>query len=937
MGNQPATGTELLVTSFDQYIQLTDDNETIGLIDAETVIVIEDAISFIISDDIPDQHLINFLVTVTDDNGATWGSNFEVVVNAPEMLYVGLTIDDSIIGDNDGILDAGETAEVSVNILNNGQSISPEVILELSTSCDDITITELSVALGQIAPGITARGIFTVVVGEDIEIGTPVGFTLICACDNYTILEEFVESVGLIVEDFESGEFDNYEWEFGGNANWAINDVAYEGSYSAQSGSIGDSQNSALQLELNVLFDGEISFWYRVSSEGGYDFFSFYIDGAQQNTWSGEIPWTQTSFAIEQGNHTLEWRYAKDGYVSSGSDCAWLDYIIFPAIGIPDPAEMVLDVDELNFILEEGGTGYGSITIANEGEANLEWSISKHYLDSRESGGPDNYGYMWTDSNEEGAVEFDWIDISGTGTALSFTDNDEGVGPYPIGFTFNFYGTDYDEFIVNPNGWVGFGDDSNEWSNSALPDADAPRPAIMPFWDDLYPEIGTSGGGQVYYQSFDDHLVVMFDDVIHYPGNYNGTYKFEVILWSTGEIKLQYHALDGDLDSCTIGIQNAGADDGLLILHNDDYLEANLAIEIIKVIDWLEISATSGVVPMNDELLLQLTAGSEELGAGEYVCELIFNSNDPLLPVFLVPVTMTVGMGIVYGDVDSNQFVEAYDASCVLQYIVGIDPLPELDPRPWETDRMEAADVDNSNSVEAYDGSLILQYVVGIITEFPAQNGDIIFVPDAELRMEIEDEGTEHYLQLIAGRDLMSLSVSAPELENVIFGEPELLAGIEGSLAWSEIDGWLLAFCQAVAFNEDTPILRIPFTIIEEAQEESFMVQINTADWQEVTFDFVTVAGDEDDIILANELLGNYPNPFNPVTMLRFNVKDDNSQVAVDIYNVKGQHIVTLADGNFDSGKHSLSWNAASQASGVYFYRVTIGEYYATRKMLMIK
>ena len=937
VGNQPATGAELMVTTADQYAQLTDDSEIIGLIAAETVIVLEDAISFIISDDVPDQHVIDFVVTVNDDNGAQWISDFEILVNAPEMLYTGLEIDDSINGDNDGILDPGETADVTINILNNGQSLSPAASLELSTGCEDITIMETVVPLGQIEAGAAASGIFTVVVGNDIEIGTPVNFMLICTCENYTILEEFVESVGLIVEDFESGNFNTYEWEFSGNANWTINNLAYEGSNSGKSGDIGDNQNSGLQVELDVLLDGQISFWYRVSSEAGYDFFRFYIDGSEQGAWAGEIPWTQTSFPITQGNHTLEWRYTKDGYVDSGSDCGWLDYIIFPAIGIPDPAEMVLDADELNFILEEGETGYGTIEIGNGGEANLEWNVSKHYLDSRESGGPDDYGYMWKDSNEADGVEFDWIDISATGNALSFSSNDDAVGPYPIGFDFNFYGVDYDEFIVNPNGWIGFGDDSNAWSNSSLPGSDAPRAAIMPFWDDLYPEIGSNGGGDVYYQSFDDHLVVMFDDVIHYSGEYDGTYDFEVILWSTGEIKLQYNDLVGDLDTCTIGIQNASANDGLLVVYNDDYLEENLAIEIVKVIDWLEISNTGGVLLMNEEEVLQLTANSEELTAGEYVCELLFNSNDPQMSSFTVPVTMTIGMGIVYGDVDSNHLVEAFDASCVLQYCVGNDPLPELDPLPWETDRLEAADVDNNNSIEAYDGSLILQYVVGLITEFPAQNGEIVFVPDAEARLEIETEGTEHFLQIIAGRDLMAISISAPDLENVIFGEPQLLADIEGSLAWSETEGWLLAFCQAEAFTEDTPILRIPLTISEGAGEESFMTQMNTADWQEVSYDFHTVAGEENDIILANELLGNYPNPFNPVTMLSFNVKDDNTRVILDIYNVKGQHIITLADGSFDSGKHNLNWNAAGQASGVYFYRVNIGEYCATRKMLMIK
>ncbi|MDP8221645.1 MAG: dockerin type I domain-containing protein, partial [Candidatus Stygibacter frigidus] len=67
---------------------------------------------------------------------------------------------------------------------------------------------------------------------------------------------------------------------------------------------------------------------------------------------------------------------------------------------------------------------------------------------------------------------------------------------------------------------------------------------------------------------------------------------------------------------------------------------------------------------------------------------------------------------VTYGDVDSNGAIEAYDASMVLQYTVGI-PTP-VDPFPENL-----ADVDGNGSVEAYDAALILQYVVGIIDEFP--------------------------------------------------------------------------------------------------------------------------------------------------------------------------------------------------------------------------
>jgi hypothetical protein len=89
---------------------------------------------------------------------------------------------------------------------------------------------------------------------------------------------------------------------------------------------------------LNIPADGNITFWYRVSSEtssGGGDFLWFSIDGEIQGSgWSGEIDWAQASFPVKAGDHTFRWEYAKDGSVDTGSDTAWIDDIIFPGAAI---------------------------------------------------------------------------------------------------------------------------------------------------------------------------------------------------------------------------------------------------------------------------------------------------------------------------------------------------------------------------------------------------------------------------------------------------------------------------------------------------------------------------------------------------------------------------------------------------------------------------
>jgi len=80
-------------------------------------------------------------------------------------------------------------------------------------------------------------------------------------------------------------------------------------------------------------------------------------------------------------------------------------------------------------------------------------------------------------------------------------------------------------------------------------------------------------------------------------------------------------------------------------------------------------------------------------------------------------------------------------------------------------------------------------------------------------------------------------------------------------------------------------------------------------------------------------LKGNYPNPFNPATIIEFDIKE-NENARLSIYNMKGQLIETKI---FEEGKHNYSWDATSFGSGVYFYKLESATYSEIRKMLMIK
>ena len=79
-----------------------------------------------------------------------------------------------------------------------------------------------------------------------------------------------------------------------------------------------------------------------------------------------------------------------------------------------------------------------------------------------------------------------------------------------------------------------------------------------------------------------------------------------------------------------------------------------------------------------------------------------------------------------------------------------------------------------------------------------------------------------------------------------------------------------------------------------------------------------------------------YPNPFNPVTTLSFELPIG-SDVTLSIYNLQGREVTTLINGNMDAGYHSAKWNANQYSSGIYFVKMITGEYVSTQKLMLVK
>ncbi|MCP4632826.1 MAG: T9SS type A sorting domain-containing protein [candidate division Zixibacteria bacterium] len=83
-------------------------------------------------------------------------------------------------------------------------------------------------------------------------------------------------------------------------------------------------------------------------------------------------------------------------------------------------------------------------------------------------------------------------------------------------------------------------------------------------------------------------------------------------------------------------------------------------------------------------------------------------------------------------------------------------------------------------------------------------------------------------------------------------------------------------------------------------------------------------------------LNSNYPNPFNATTTISFDIAHDGN-VDLSVYNLAGQHIETLINGNFNAGHHTVTWNASTYSSGIYFSKLTTDNNTQTKRMTLLK
>jgi hypothetical protein len=334
---------------------------------------------------------------------------------------------------------------------------------------------------------------------------------------------------------------------------------------------------------------------------------------------------------------------------------------------------------------------------------------------SRGHGGPDNYGYLWVDSDEGqgGATAFDWIDVSSIGVDLLVEDSlgdDDFIGPYPLGFNFSYYGSMYSEIYIGSNGIVGFAPtEMGSRFKQPIPSDITPNNIICLLWDDLDPTDDANVNDHLYFHSDSERCVIQLVDMPEYAAGAGDVITAELILYADGTIKAQYLDIGSGFDtqSGAVGIENADGTDGLEVAFATDYLHDSLAITYIKPYEWVTVDQPGGMIDPGgaDTIMCMLSSGT--MDTGSYAADIIIESNDPnpLMNPLNIPVSLRVSDGPTWacGDIDGNGTVaDVADLVFVVNYMFSEGPEPPV---------MEACDVDGSGELNIEDLVFLTSYM----------------------------------------------------------------------------------------------------------------------------------------------------------------------------------------------------------------------------------
>ena len=281
--------------------------------------------------------------------------------------------------------------------------------------------------------------------------------------DSYNIM--LGEPAYLINADFEDNQIPANFTNSTGNLAWSVVANDHSGAYCAKSASGNNSATSAMEVSVTLTNDLTLTFSAKVSSESGYDFAYFSIDGTNMiDGISGAGSWIDYSYPLTAGTHTLRWFYTKDSSVASNDDCFYVD-----DIQIIDGADVLAtytsNTTSYSFTHLDAETIYTVQVQGVCGEETTGWSEAINFTTAIACQAPTNLVAGTPDAH---SVELNWTETgSATAWEICLNGDEDNLIPADSNEDFLLEGLTPDtEYTLKVRANCGGEDGASQWSNT---------------------------------------------------------------------------------------------------------------------------------------------------------------------------------------------------------------------------------------------------------------------------------------------------------------------------------------------------------------------------------------------------------------------------------------------------------------------------------------
>ena len=586
---------------------------------------------------------------------------------------------------------------------------------------------------------------------------------------------------------------------------------------------------------------------------------------------------------------------------------------------------------------------------------------------------PDSFGYTWVDNDGGGSPVYNWVDITNRGVQVTGLQDDNSVGPFPLGFNFAYYWYTVDHIAsLGSNGYISFSQLGANFAQpfSSFPNDSTPTDCVAPLGGDLTFQDSSSIRPHScwFWTNNVDSAVVSWINVSEWnsPATRDSTHTFQLIIcghdssltYQYGENHGTFLNNSGAADD-VIGLDNANKRVGLQYLRNNlpanhmwhsglairwhAHPNPNFVAHDFGVKDGLHAGSGADFIPNNSTYVVHgifKNYGNQT----ESNCKALLWVQRGSTTVFRDTVIIA---SIAPSEEVAVTFARQFSPTIVSQYKATFSASLTGDQNPTNNSKLCELDVYSIPQNFLYSTSTAIPTGKawnggngGFGNQFVIPQGVILDSAAFYCAQVTSPGGPWPVLMYVIGSDTL--------------GNPDFGQTLQRDSIGVNDTGWV-----AIHLNNIEIPANHPFYVVSIAiDDQSIWHGTDTAtplsnrgyeyagglnpDRDRATEDVMISVHVASASGIGNvptpkifSLSQNYPNPFNAQTNISFSLARA-SDVSINIYNVLGQVVNTIS-GHYPAGTNTVTWDASSVTSGVYFYKVNAGGKTETRKMLLLK